>query len=194
MHTVVPQLLMRAYEINPDLYTDGQLNIPESGNDIPDLLDEALWGVAAWEALQDDDGGVRMGVESYRHPLYSHANYDEDPYWTYTKDANTSARAAGIFAQAARLVEEYDQTASDRLKKEAIDAYNYAVANDASDYFMFYASGELYRLTKRAVYKNYFEAAWERGASLPWDFPNLAEFQLQMSDYIGGDPQGAMPD
>ena len=36
----VPQMLF-AYEVNPNAWTDGQLHIPESGNGIPDLLDEA---------------------------------------------------------------------------------------------------------------------------------------------------------
>jgi hypothetical protein len=32
--------MLRAYEDNPGVFPDGQLNIPESGNGIPDILDE----------------------------------------------------------------------------------------------------------------------------------------------------------
>src|SRR5687768_11043832 len=49
-HTQIPQVLLRAYELNPSKFTDGQLHIPESGNGIPDLLDEALWNIQGWEA------------------------------------------------------------------------------------------------------------------------------------------------
>ena len=41
-HWLVPFLLMDAYETNPSAFVDSQLTIPESGNKIPDLLDEAL--------------------------------------------------------------------------------------------------------------------------------------------------------
>jgi endoglucanase len=105
MSTVVAQLLMRAFELGSHSFADGQLNIPESGNGIPDLLDEALWGVSFWEQLQESDGGVRQGVQSHRHPWgFYLASDDPLPYWTFSRDANVTARAAGLFAQAARLV------------------------------------------------------------------------------------------
>jgi hypothetical protein len=34
---------MLAYEMAPKNFTDGELNIPESRNDVPDILDEAAW-------------------------------------------------------------------------------------------------------------------------------------------------------
>jgi endoglucanase len=66
-HTTIPQLLMRSYELNPAAHADGELAIPESGNGVPDLLDEALWNIQSWEALQESDGGVRAGVENVEY-------------------------------------------------------------------------------------------------------------------------------
>ena len=57
-HTIVPAYLLAFCETFPDRTWDGQLGIPESGNGIPDLLDEALWGVALYENLQEPDGGA----------------------------------------------------------------------------------------------------------------------------------------
>jgi hypothetical protein len=37
--------LLGAYELNPKKFSDGQLHIPESGNGIPDILDEAEYGL-----------------------------------------------------------------------------------------------------------------------------------------------------
>ena len=51
----VPQMLF-AYEINPTAWTDGQLNIPESGNGIPDILDEAKWELDFYLRMQRPDG------------------------------------------------------------------------------------------------------------------------------------------
>ncbi|HSN54145.1 MAG TPA: glycoside hydrolase family 9 protein [Candidatus Sulfomarinibacteraceae bacterium] len=35
--------LLRAFEANPGLFVDGDLDIPESGNGVPDILDEVRW-------------------------------------------------------------------------------------------------------------------------------------------------------
>lgn len=42
-HQRVPILLMLTYEYLPTRFGDDELNIPESGNGIPDLIDEAAW-------------------------------------------------------------------------------------------------------------------------------------------------------
>ncbi|MBI4180055.1 glycoside hydrolase family 9 protein, partial [bacterium] len=165
-HTVAGMLLLRAFEQRPDLFTDSQLTIPESGNGIPDLLDEALWSVAGWEYLQEADGGVRQGAESWRHPwgIY-YADEDPLPYWTYARNANHTARVAGLFAQAASLVRPYNSAVSERLKGRAVSAWQWASANGASSGPKFYASGELYRLTGDAAYKSAYESLW---AASPW--------------------------
>jgi endoglucanase len=54
------QALLTAFERRPDLFRDGDLSIPESGNGIPDLLDEAAWGLRWVLSLQEKGGGVRM--------------------------------------------------------------------------------------------------------------------------------------
>jgi endoglucanase len=51
----VPQMLF-AYEVNPGAWTDGQLHIPESGNGIPDLLDEVRWELDFYVRMQRPDG------------------------------------------------------------------------------------------------------------------------------------------
>jgi len=42
-HHRIPILLMMAFEFAPERFADSDLNIPESGNGIPDLIDEASW-------------------------------------------------------------------------------------------------------------------------------------------------------
>ncbi len=42
-HLRVAQELLLAYELNPRAFSDGELSIPESGNGVPDILDEAAW-------------------------------------------------------------------------------------------------------------------------------------------------------
>jgi hypothetical protein len=42
-HLRIAQELLLVYEMGPRKFTDGELNIPESGNGAPDILDEAAW-------------------------------------------------------------------------------------------------------------------------------------------------------
>lgn len=183
MHTVVPQLLMRAFELNPEAFADGQLSIPESGNGIPDILDEALWGLAGWEQLQEADGGVRAGVESHREPwgIYF-ASDDPLPYWTRTRDAQVSARVAGLFAQASRLIVRFDPSRARRLRDKSLRAWQWARTHGAKPQFMLYAASELHRLTGEDRFKQELETLWPTiGADGP--FSNWSVSHLQLEDY-----------
>lgn len=51
----VPELLF-AYELHPTAWLDSQLNIPESGNGIPDLLDEVKYELDFYVRMQRPDG------------------------------------------------------------------------------------------------------------------------------------------
>jgi len=180
MHTMIPMLLMSAFEYKMHRFKDGQLTIPESGNNIPDLLDEALWGVAGWEALQETDGSVHMGVESFKHPYgFYLANEDPLPYWTYATHPNITARVAGLFAQASRLVRPYDKARSEKLKEKALKAYQYAKLNNASHAFILYAAGELLLLTGNVDYDVEFHKAW--GSMGPYGAFNRLALDYQVT-------------
>lgn len=48
--------LLWTYEYFPALFADGQLGIPESGNGVPDILDEAKWCLDWILRMQDESG------------------------------------------------------------------------------------------------------------------------------------------
>ena len=58
--------LLWAYELNPRAFGD-DTNIPESGNGVPDLLDEVKWELDWLLKMQDTDGGFfnRVAGRSY---------------------------------------------------------------------------------------------------------------------------------
>ncbi len=160
-HVVVAQYLMRAYEQSKTSFFDGQLDLPESGNGIPDLLDEALWSVAGWQALQNPDGSVRAGVESWANVrgIYF-ASDDQLPYWTYEPESWHTAYVAALFAQAAYLVRPFDPARADALLTNATTAYAWAQSHSAPEEYLFFAAGELARATGEASYKTAFESLW----------------------------------
>ena len=50
--------LLQLYQQNKEYYDTLKLNIPESSNEVPDLLDEIRWNLDWMLTMQDDDGGV----------------------------------------------------------------------------------------------------------------------------------------
>jgi hypothetical protein len=160
-HVVVAQYLMRAFEANPDALSDGQLHLPESGNGIPDLLDEALHSLRAWEDLQNGDGSIRAGVESSHHPRgYYFADEDQLPYWTYDPEPWHTAYVAGLFAQAAHLVKPYDAERSSALLGRATRAYDWARGRGAPSEFLLCAASELARATGQGSHEAAVASFW----------------------------------
>jgi hypothetical protein len=68
LHYLAVWDLLAAAEAFPANFKDSQLNIPESGNGIPDILDEAAWGVDIWKKTQRTDGAVSSWIEMECHP------------------------------------------------------------------------------------------------------------------------------
>ena len=178
-HIDVAQVLMDAYEIAPKKFYDGQLNIPEKNNGIPDILDEALWALKLWIGLQDEDGGVYNGTESDGDPNFFQT-VDRDPKgdFAFVKDSSGSLRFAGAMAHASRLLKSVGKKdlAADYLKR-ARRAYDWGVknkaqTNDAKKFGQFYtvplayAAAQLYHTTGEDVYHQAFldNTPWKKNA------------------------------
>ena len=130
-HIDVAQTLLAAWERAPRKFADGQLDIPEAGNGLPDIVDEALWALEPWLSLQDDDGGVRDGTESAGDPnFYQTVELDDKGDFAYAKSCRASFEFAATFAQASRVLAACDRKAqaADFLAR-ARRAYDWGVAN-----------------------------------------------------------------
>jgi len=187
MHLLIVEDLTTLQEMFPSKFTDNQLNIPESGNQIPDVLDEALWGIKLWEQLQDPDGGVRAGVESYAHPAFSTCVNDTLPYWTYAPNRWTSYKFAGTAAHLSRILNNYPagiNKANDLMSK-ALKAWNWAEQqtstgttapvdrndedklNELNRERMF-AAGQLFALTNDNKYQDIFKQLYPTYRGPTW--------------------------
>ncbi len=206
-HVLVGQYLMRAVELGGDRLTDSQLRLPESGNGIPDMLDEALWSIEGWLALQNSDGSVRAGVESWREPAGIYfSDADELPYFTYEPEPWHTAYVAALFAQAARLVRPYDSARASRYETAARNAYGSSVAQSAPTSYRLFAASELTALTGEARFKSDFESYWRAldrygsGAFDSYDemidiYPgSFVEHTPVMADFVMGYAQSAVAD
>ena len=97
--------LLHAYHENPKAFTD-DFNIPESGNGIPDLLDEVKWEVEWLERMQNPDGSLLSVLGSASG---SPASAATGP--SYYGPSTTSATYAGAeaFAYAAKTYGQFPE-------------------------------------------------------------------------------------
>jgi endoglucanase len=113
------QALLIAFETYPDLFKDGDLNIPESGNKLPDLLDEAAWGLRWILALQDESGAFRAREAVYDWSENAPPDKERKARWVSGVGTASTAKATAVLAQAARVYGKLDPAFAKRCEQAA---------------------------------------------------------------------------
>ena len=129
MHLQIPRSLALDYLLKPGSFKDGQLCIPERGNGVPDILDEAFWGIKHLLAAQQEDGGVGTWIETTGHPGGEHAapQHENHQYYLAIPTHNSCYDYAGTAALVARAFRAAgDEKTAGRLLKSALRAWNWA--------------------------------------------------------------------
>jgi hypothetical protein len=166
-HLYVAQALFLLYDMNQAAFKDGQLSIPENGNGIPDILDEAWWALDLWNRLQDADGGVHAWVETAGDPNEGEAEENDTlREFAYRKEAGASYWYAAIAAQASIIWKELGHEGQGgELLQRAVRAWDWAQANPDKeealkqkecDYLVF-AAAMLLRATGEKKYEEAFK-------------------------------------
>ncbi len=106
MHLSVVNALCAVYLMKPGNFRDGQLAIPENTNGIPDVLDEAEWGLRHLLQVQQENGGVGTWIESTLHP--GPGNVAEKDEMRYAVSRATRASSLSYAAHAALLARCHD--------------------------------------------------------------------------------------
>ncbi|MEM8809868.1 MAG: glycoside hydrolase family 9 protein, partial [Cyanobacteria bacterium P01_G01_bin.38] len=126
-HLDATRRLLELVDFFPEYFQSVDLNLPESNNALPDVLDEALWGLDFFRRLQAEDGGIRGGIESAKHPKRGEASWQESlTVMAYAPDPWSSYIYAGVAAQAARILKDYDPTVASTYQDSALKAMAYA--------------------------------------------------------------------
>lgn len=91
-------------------------NIPESGNGIPDLLDEARWGLEWLLSVQDAAGAFRNSTCEERYGPYG-TNFPESvaPYREGEAGTLATGRAVGTLAYASTIYRRFDPAFAARV-------------------------------------------------------------------------------
>ncbi|MCB8985575.1 MAG: glycoside hydrolase family 9 protein [Ardenticatenaceae bacterium] len=177
--TAVSDLLW-AYELFPNQFPDNQNNIPESGNGLPDLLDEVQWELDFILKMQDPESGgfyhMVQPTEDGTIPAARGTRYIEDVAdgRENVRPTSTTGSAVAALAHAARIYAPFDAEYAAILQSAAESGWAYLAANpggvapvpgpysdddDSDD--RFWAAAALYRLTGGAVYGDYVKAVYQ---------------------------------
>ena len=146
--------LLLAYELYPEVFDD-EVGIPESGNGIPDVLDEVRYEIDWLLKMQDSrSGAVYSSVSSADSVALGYLLYID----SVTMDA--TIQFAATMAKFSYLYQNYDREFATRCLKAADRAYRYAeqYLADVSPEEYFYAATELYRATGSYGYHNEIRA------------------------------------
>lgn len=179
-------VLLRAYSENPDAFSDDS-GIAESGNGVPDILDEVRWALDWLVRMQNADGSL-LCVQGLAHASPPSAATGPSYYGPATTASSLTGAAA--FAYASTIYSARPEAALQALSKEltarATRAWDWATAhpnvlyhnNDDSKqpgskglaagqqemddsqrlFAKFEAAVYLYELTGDSSYKNFVEA------------------------------------
>jgi endoglucanase len=171
-------VLFTAYEQSPSVFGD-DISIPESGNGIPDLLDELKWEMDWIIRMQDTMGGVFIKIGYIDYNVPSPPGADKRPRYYGPVCSSSTIVASSLFAHAALVYATIPQFADEvtGLTDRAVKAWNWYHSNPKSetcdsqeiksgDADMSLGSQEqialtaaiyLYALTKDPVYNNYIK-------------------------------------
>lgn len=103
------QILLIAYALAPELFKDGDQNIPESGNKVPDILDETTWALDWIMSMQQKDGGFRHSEAVKGWTAAIPADKDREPRWIRPESTSSTAKAVAVLAMASVLYKDFPE-------------------------------------------------------------------------------------
>lgn len=130
------QPLLWAYMESPGVFTDAW-NIPESGNGIPDLLDEVKWEIDWLRKMVNPDGSVilKMGSIDFSDNAAAPPSANTDRRYYGPTCTSASIAASAMLAQAANVFAGVGAWSAyaDEIEVEAEAAFAYWLAADNAD-------------------------------------------------------------
>ena len=126
--------LLAAYEHYPAYFAKHELNIPESNDSVPDILDEAKWNLDWMLTMQDpNDGGVyfKLTNKVFDGMVMPH-KVGKAPRYMVGKSTSSALDFAATMATASRIYRQHEQQfpgLSGRMLVAAESAWKWAQAN-----------------------------------------------------------------
>ena len=164
--------MLRAYEDNPRAFPDGDLNIPESGNGVSDLLDEIRWELDFFLKMRLPDGSVLSQIHANGSANGSSPpSADTTPRYYRNSTPESGAVLAGSCALASRVFAAAGQAAyAGTLKDAALSTWGW-LQGQADSQQKVWAAAEVFRMdptmgSARRYVDGYHAANW---SGVPFD-------------------------
>lgn len=130
--------MLSLYEDFPEYMQTVKLNIPESDNQLPDLLDEVLWNLRWMLTMQDpDDGGVYHKLTNASFDGMVMPEVTKAPRYVVQKGTAATLDFAAVTAQAARIFRKFPNQLpglADSCITAATKAWGWAIKNPSAVY------------------------------------------------------------
>ena len=157
-HLNIVNDLCAVYLMKPGNFRDGQLAIPENANGIPDILDEAEWGLHHLLQVQQKDGGVGTWIETTRHPRPGESAEGEPLRYAVSRATRASSLA---YAAHAALLARCNEAFKAKYLDSAKRAWNFAITSTpANETFFVVKKKGFFLRENRAV-------EWTESKALP---------------------------
>jgi len=162
--------MLYAYELFPDVFQD-ELNIPESGNGMPDILNECRYELEWMMKMQREDGGLYHKTATRCFAPFIMPEDDREELLLFRVTHTATAAFAASLAQAYRVYLKHDKVFADKTLAASVRAWNWLERNpefepfvnppnvssggygdDCLDDELFWAACELYSAVKEERY------------------------------------------
>jgi len=181
--------ILQSSVLNKQYHQSQNLNIPESDNDLPDVLDEALVNIKWMMTMQDpNDGGVYHKLTTKGFDGFIMPHEANKPRYVVQKSTSAALDFSATMATASRIIRQYElNEMADNLQASAIAAWEWAKKNPEEFYVQpkdistgaypdksyvdewFWAASELYLLTGDSQYKESMMQNYQKPITPKWD-------------------------
>jgi endoglucanase len=182
-HLPATAQILTAYELYPQAFGDGDLDLPESGNGVPDVLDEAEWGLSFYLDHQYPNGAIPLGrinhCDARSQNIEGGKEAPMPPFGLLPPMRLSTPTFAAVAAQFSRLIRKYDAAEADCYLAAAQKAFDYAKDRGPEDVWREFTTAEVPLLKHEKRKQNWIpHLTWVAGELL------AATGEAQYNDYF----------
>ncbi len=191
--SITSYTLLKAYDLAPKYHSNLNVNIPESGGELPDILAETLYNLKWMQTMQDDnDGGVYHKLTSKKFEDFVMPHEAIKKRYLVQKSTSAALDFTATMCAAQRVYQDFETTKSlsKTMLSQAKEAWSWAMKNPSVFYDQpsdistgaysdtslvdewFWAASELYLSTGDKMYLKYIDENEELLNIPKWDVVN----------------------
>ncbi len=126
-------LMLLAFEHFTDRLSARELEIPESGDDVPDFLDEVRFNLEWMLKMQHEDGSVAHKLDTFAFADFVMPTMDRVEQYFSDWGSAATANFAAVAARAARTYAPYDPAFAELCGAAAQASFDFVLENPSKD-------------------------------------------------------------